>query len=234
MLGTVRYRSVKVGTGVSEAKMCQISQNHLQDFKEGRLKYGLKAFLAALLSSISLFMPYVKIDQPMPKSVLWVFTFCVWAWVCYMSVYWTFKWMDSSASEVPTLSVPRVSEQLQAIKLSDLALALGQPTAPENGALSAKQLQAQELSLLTSRVRLMGVVYAQSVRVFGRQSNDQKAQQGAALLSLDQQAAKPYKVGDEVEPGLYLLAIEPKGVKLGSSPTGPVTLSVELPALKGI
>jgi len=70
-------------------------------------------------------MPYVKIDQPMPKSVLWVFTFCVWAWVCYMSVYWIFKWMDNSTSEVPTLSVPRVSEQLQAIKLSDLALALG-------------------------------------------------------------------------------------------------------------
>ena len=179
-------------------------------------------------------MPYVKIDQPMPKSVLWVFTFIAWALVCYMSVYWIFKWMDNRGSEVPTLSVPRVSEQLQEIKLSDLAVALGPVSGLESGGVSAKQLQAQELSLLSSRVRLMGVVYAQALPLSGGQSKHQKAQQGAALLSLDQQVAKPYKVGDEVEPGLYLIAIEPKAAKLGSGPTGPVTLSVELPALKGI
>jgi len=41
-------------------------------------------------------------------------------------------------------------------------------------------------------------------------------------------------VGDEVEPGLYLISIEPKSVQLGPSSKGSATLSVELPAFKGI
>ena len=179
-------------------------------------------------------MTFAKVDQPMPQSVLWIFTFCVWALVCFGSVYWIFKWMDNSAAEVTTLSVPRLSEELKAIKLSDLGTALGQGSLPENRALSAQQLQSQQLSLLSSRVRLMGVVYAESGRSLAKTQQNPKAQQGAALLSVDQQVAKPYKVGDEVEPGLYLISIEPKSVQLGPSSKGPATLSVELPAFKGI
>ena len=71
-------------------------------------------------------------------------------------------------------------------------------------------------------MRLLGVVYAQGSRL------------GMALLSLDQQVAKPYKVGDEVEPGLFLLSLAAKGAQLGPSPTGPVTLVLSLPDLKGV
>jgi general secretion pathway protein C len=167
-------------------------------------------------------MSYAKADQPLSKSALWVLTFCAWAVLCYSAVYWGFKWLANRQDGVPVSSVGRLSEDMQAPTLGELRAALGDAPGPQVAPLSAQELQAQQLSLLSSRVHLLGVVSSQG------------SQHGAALLSLDQQAAKPYKVGDEVEPGLFLLALAPKGVQLGPSPTGPVTLVLNLPAFKGI
>ncbi len=167
-------------------------------------------------------MNYAKADQPLSKSALWALTFCAWAVLFYSALYWGFKWQASQQDEVPAKSVGRLSEDLQVPTVGELRAALGDAPGALIAPLSAQELQAQELGLLNSRVRLLGVVYAQG------------SQLGMALLSLDQQLAKPYKVGDEVEPGLFLLALASKGAKLGPSPTGPVTLVLNLPVLKGV
>ena len=167
-------------------------------------------------------MSYAKADQPLSKSALWVLTFCAWAVLCYSAVYWGFKWLATHQDDVPVSSVGRLTEDLQVPTLGELRAALGDAPGPQIAPLSAKELQAQQLGLLSSRVRLLGVVYAQGSRL------------GMALLSLDQQVAKPYKVGDEVEPGLFLLSLAAKGAQLGPSPTGPVTLVLSLPDLKGV
>ncbi len=56
---------------------------------------------------------------------------------------------------------------------------------------------------------------------------------GAALISIDGQKAQAFETGQEVQAGLYVLAVEPREVRLGSSPQGPVTDTLTLlpPAL---
>ena len=96
-----------------------------------------------------------------------------------------------------------------------------------------QEMQAQQLSLLNSRVRLMGVVATQSPSS-NSTGSPRGIQSGVALLSLDQQAPKPFKVGDEVEAGLFLLSLAPKSVSLGPSREGPATLTLLLPEPKGL
>ncbi len=56
---------------------------------------------------------------------------------------------------------------------------------------------------------------------------------GAALISVDGQKAQVFETGQAVQAGLYVLAVEPRVVRLGASPQGPVTDTLELvpPAL---
>lgn len=51
---------------------------------------------------------------------------------------------------------------------------------------------------------------------------------GAALISIDGQKAQAFETGQEVQAGLYVLAVEPRVVRLGSSPQGPVTDTLTL------
>ncbi len=57
--------------------------------------------------------------------------------------------------------------------------------------------------------------------------------QGTALISVDGQKAQAFETGQAVQAGVYLMAVEPRGVRLGTSPQGPVTDTLELlpPAL---
>ena len=68
----------------------------------------------------------------------------------------------------------------------------------------------------SSRLSLVGVVRA-------------GARDGAALIAVDGKAARAVRVGAEVEPGLYLLALEPRRASLGADPRGAETLALELP-----
>lgn len=54
----------------------------------------------------------------------------------------------------------------------------------------------------------------------------------AALIAIDGNPAKPYRVGSPVEDGLILQSASARQAKLAASPDGPILVTLEMPALK--
>lgn len=55
------------------------------------------------------------------------------------------------------------------------------------------------------------------------------ARQGAALIALDGQPARPYRVGAMLDGGLVLQAVDRRGARLGPALQGPTTVELALP-----
>ncbi len=173
-----------------------------------------------------------------PASPQWLYgvTFCVWGLLCYSLVFWGFKWLAQAQTEVSVVGVGHPLGDLPLPTPQSLQAALGETAGPQTAPLSAQEALAQQTSVLQSRLRLLGVVGVVSSQgsTSGAFAKHRQQSSGVALLSLDQQAAKPFKAGDEVEAGLYVLTLDPKGVTLGPTREGPETLRLEMPALKGL
>jgi general secretion pathway protein C len=71
-----------------------------------------------------------------------------------------------------------------------------------------------------SRYKLIGVIA-------------QGQQSGSALIAIDGQPAKPYRVGDAVGDDLVLRSVKAKGATLGASKQGAGSVTLELPPLPG-
>ena len=104
-------------------------------------------------------------------------------------------------------------------KASEFAALTGQAMArllgvPAAGAAAARAPAAS----LTSRFALIGVLA-------GRSSGG-----GAALIAVDGQPAKPFRVGAVVDEGLVLQSLDPRQARLGASVDGPATLTLDMPA----
>lgn len=89
----------------------------------------------------------------------------------------------------------------------------------------ARALGAQVAAVQTAaapapaaRLQLLGVV------VQGRQ-------QGAALIAVDGQPPRPWRVGAEVADGLFLQSIDRQSARLGETRSGPVTMELPVPPL---
>ena len=66
------------------------------------------------------------------------------------------------------------------------------------------------------RIQLVGVIASMSG-------------QGSALIAMDGQPPKPYRVGQAVGEGLVLQSLSPKRAQLGASLNGPVVREMALP-----
>lgn len=55
---------------------------------------------------------------------------------------------------------------------------------------------------------------------------------GAALIAIDDQPARPFRVGDLLEEGLVLQSVNHRAVRLGPQRTGPSTVELVLPAVE--
>ncbi|WP_332741381.1 type II secretion system protein N [Hydrogenophaga sp.] len=55
------------------------------------------------------------------------------------------------------------------------------------------------------------------------------APDGAALIAVNGQPARPYRVGASLEGGLVLQAVSRRGARLGASINGPVTVELTMP-----
>ena len=55
---------------------------------------------------------------------------------------------------------------------------------------------------------------------------------GAALISVDGKAPKPYRVGSQIEPGLVLQSVAPRRAVLAASADGPAAFTLDLPPLR--
>ncbi len=138
-------------------------------------------------------------------------TLAVWAALAASVTAWVLQWPQAGeAREGAVTTVAGADGQTLAPAAASLNRALG-------AAASASDRASPPA--LSSRLTLVGVVRAGS-------------RDGAALIAVDGKAARAVRVGAEVEPGLTLLALEPRRASLGAGPQGPETVALELPRPK--
>ena len=134
-------------------------------------------------------------------------TLALWALAGASVVYWGLRLSVRPVG----LTVPVVAPAAAAPDAQAMARLLGVPAA---GAAAARAPAAS----LTSRFALIGVLA-------GRSSGG-----GAALIAVDGQPAKPFRVGAVVDEGLVLQSLHPRQARLGASVDGPATLTLDMPA----
>lgn len=140
----------------------------------------------------------------------WV-AFLTWAAVAAASMYWALK-LSASPSPLPAhahvaAAAPRLAGDLQRV------LGAGAPAAtPSTEAAAAPPPPDPRFSLI-------GVVAPRP---------GTSAREGLALIALDEQPAKAFRVGSVVDGSLVLLAVSARGASLGPR-GGPPSVVLELP-----
>lgn len=140
----------------------------------------------------------------------------VWACVAASAVYWVMKFQPGQATAPESVAEVTAGRRAAPVVIDNtlVARALGMPATTAAAA-------APLVSAGPSRFALIGVV-AEPGAAKG-------AGQGAALIAVDGRPPRPFGVGREVEPGLFLQTIEPRRVQLGRERSGPASLTLELP-----
>lgn len=143
-----------------------------------------------------------------PHNIWWlrIATFTLAALAAASAAYWTLN-LSAPASVTPIdLVFPdaRPTSNPQA-----LARLLG------GGQVSAQSVKSD---VSASRLKLAGVVA-------------NRGQGGYALIAIDDQPAKPYRVGSQVSDKLILQSVAPRSADLATSAEAPVSVTLELPAL---
>ena len=145
------------------------------------------------------------VSSTLSRAALPVTSVLVWGAVAFSAVSWALQWsaLDASPRQAPDSS-PAASE----VNTAAVAQTLG-----------AAPVQAVAAPTLPSRFQLLGVMAGD-------------ASQAAALIAVDGQAAKPFRVGAVVADGWVLQSAQGRRVSLGASANGAQTLVLELPAKK--
>ncbi|WP_310627842.1 type II secretion system protein N [Limnohabitans sp.] len=139
------------------------------------------------------------------RMVLPAASLLVWGGVMFSAVTWGLRW--SATGVVPSDATFAV----QGLPEMDLAAA-----ARSLGAVPVQMAASPDLA---SRFQLQGVMAG-------------GPNAGAALISVDGQVAKPYRVGASVTEGWVLQSVQGRRISLGTSMDGPPMLALELPAKK--
>ena len=126
----------------------------------------------------------------------------VWGGLALSAGYWGLRWWG----EAPARALPVPPAPALTIDSERVASALGARVATAAAPVAAPGL--------ASRLRLLGVVAA-------------REGQGAALISVDGQPAKPYRVGAQLVDGARVLALGPRHAEVGSD---SARIRLELPA----
>jgi general secretion pathway protein C len=119
-------------------------------------------------------------------------------------------WALLAWGRTPVTPVAAAPMTLPVVDTTAVARALG--LLPEVVAVEASPAPVAE----ASRYVLLGVVATGASR-------------GAALIALDGQPARPYRVGAMLDGGLVLQAVDRRGVRLGPELKGPATVELTLP-----
>lgn len=131
-------------------------------------------------------------------------TLALWLLAAASAVYWGLR----LSTPVGGLTVPAVFASPPAPDVQAMARLLGGVVAVS---------PAAPVASIASRFALVGVLA-------GRQSGG-----GAALIAVDGQPAKPFRVGATVDAGLVLQSLGPRQVQLGASRGGPAALTLQIP-----
>jgi general secretion pathway protein C len=117
-------------------------------------------------------------------------------------------WMRAGLSDGETRPVAAAPSSVPVVAgtAAELARVLGAPRPALVGAAPGP----------TERFRAIGVIASASG-------------QGAALMSVDKQPARPFRVGSNIAPGFVLKAVTQREIKLADSVQGEVTATLPLP-----
>jgi len=136
-------------------------------------------------------------------------TFMLAALAAASATVWTLKGLASAPLPAPghlIFTEPHPADPLAVGRL----LGGGQP--------SATAAPAMAVDSAASHFKLTGVVAEQG-------------QGGVALIAIDAQPAKPYRVGARVNEALVLHSVTPRSAALAASKEAPVSVTLELPKL---
>ena len=142
-----------------------------------------------------------------PSTFLHFVNFLVWAGVAFSAVVLLLHWSGGAEDGVSLVAGSEQKQVLPEVDASAVSKALG-----------AAPVQSASASL-ESRFVLVGVM-------------DGGPTQGVALISVDGEAAKPYRLGQTVTDGFVVLATGPKKAELGPQLGAASSLVLELPMKK--
>ncbi|HSO44411.1 MAG TPA: type II secretion system protein N [Rhodoferax sp.] len=151
----------------------------------------------------------------LPDPGLWparLSTFVLAALAAASMVFWGLRWTEPPGT-------PRDSGDWSGqrpIDTARVAQLLGASASPVGDEVTAP------VSNAAANYKLEGVI-AQ-----GRNSG-----RGSALIAIDGEKAKPYKVGDRLSDDLVLQSVSARGAALAPSSAAPATVQLELPPLDG-
>ena len=152
-------------------------------------------------------MPTLADPFPHQRWSVRLATLALWALALASTVYWGLRLSAAPAS----LAVAAVAPAPPAPDAQALARLLG--------AVPATVAAASQAAPGPGRLVLLGVLAGQHSGA------------GAALIAVDGQPARPFRVGAVVVEGeLVLQSLGRREARLGASPGGPATLTLELPA----
>lgn len=147
-----------------------------------------------------------------PWPARWA-AFFLWALAALSASYWFTKVNGVSGVSA---SVPAPAGEVPAVQASDLARVFG-PAKAADGAPATAGVAPPDPS---SRLRLLGVVA-------------NRTHQGVALISVDGQPARPYRVGSALDGGWTLRQVGARSATLGASTGGNGPFTLELAPLAG-
>ena len=130
-------------------------------------------------------------------------TFVVWALALASAAYWGLKSTADAAGPQTAVS----TQAMVPVDTAAVARVLG--TVPED-------MAAEPQVNLSSRFVLSGVVAG-------------RGRGGAALIAIDGQPPKPFRVGSVVDGNLLLQSVGPRRAELATRRDGPVAFALELP-----
>jgi general secretion pathway protein C len=130
-------------------------------------------------------------------------TFMVWALGAASVAYWALKVAGAPAgpAAAPLARGPAPDDPSLVARLLGSAPVAAAPAAPS----------------LSSRFTLLGVVAGPG------------PDRGAALIAVDGKAAKPYRIGTQIDDGLVLQSVEARRAVLAAADSGQPVLTLELP-----
>lgn len=138
--------------------------------------------------------------------------FLLWALAALSASFWLLKVIG--VSEAPVVA-GAISVETPAIDVRDLARALG-PDTPSGATTTVAGMPPVQAQDASARMRLLGVVA-------GRRSG------GVALISVDGQLPRPYRVGTQVDASHRLTQVATRSATLSPMQTDGQAFTLELP-----
>lgn len=140
-------------------------------------------------------------------------TFAIWTLVTFSVAGWSLKFVGAATT---TVSVPALSTPAPGSDPADLAKVFGPPVAAAVAAATSAPAAIDP----ASRFALLGVVA-------------NRASSGVAIISVDGKAARPYRVGSQIEESYQLKSVAARSAVLEPSAAAGAAFTLELAPAAG-